>query len=134
MVSLNFQMKTKNLLRVNGLPFWIYYGTFFILWVIVMQILESLHLLILHWFDLVPFRQSVAFGMLIFLLYLHSPCAILFGSVLSYFFETAETTQTILMHCTTLVGIIPFGLVICLDLLKFREYSFFFHYFKRITF
>lgn len=114
-------MKAKNQLRVNGLSFWTYYWTFFFVLVVAMLVLLSMHLLVISLFDLVPFRQPSAFAMLTFLLYLYTPSAVLFGTMLSYFFQTAETTQSVLLNLTTLIGLVPFGLVLLLDVLKVRE-------------
>ena len=115
-------MKAKNQLRVNGLSFWTYYGTYFFILMVSMVLLVTFHLTVVYFSDLVPFRQLTAFGMLTFLLYIYTPCGLLFGTVISCFFNTAGTAQSVLFNLTTFIGFLPFGLVLLLDVLKVRKY------------
>ncbi|XP_065201451.1 uncharacterized protein LOC135832246 isoform X2 [Planococcus citri] len=112
------EIRAKNLLRVNGLKFPLYYGTFFVVLVFMMLIILSLHLSLIKFFDLPPFREPAAFSILAFLLILYVPCSILFSSTLSYLFNKAETTQSILLNFASFIGLLPFGLIVLLDLIK----------------
>lgn len=116
-----FQLKAKNLLRVNGLSFWIYYGSFFIVLTLAMFLIIGLHLIMIVLFDLAPFKQPVSMGILTFLLILYTPCAILFSTTLSYFFHSAETTQSVLLNSITFIGLIPYALVLLLDVLQISK-------------
>lgn len=90
-----------------------------------MMLILCLHLSMIMFFDLPPFRQPAAFAMLTCLLILYTPCSILFSSALSYLFNKAETAQSILLNCASFVGVLPFGVVVLLDLIKAGKYFFF---------
>ncbi|KAK7595383.1 hypothetical protein V9T40_013208 [Parthenolecanium corni] len=122
------ELKAKNLLRVNGLPFWMYYCSFFMVLAFTLTIIVGSHLFLIVVYDLTPFKQPAALSVLTLLFMLYIPCAILFATCLSYFFHSAETTQSVLLNSTSIVGLLPFGIVLLVDLMQIRSiYMFVLH-------
>lgn len=81
----------------------------------------SLILLILI-FDLPSLREPPAFMMLGILILLYCPSSILCCTCLSYVFDKADTALSILPNIVTFSGIIPFSLVIILDMFRIGKY------------
>ncbi|EEB12939.1 predicted protein [Pediculus humanus corporis] len=112
------EIKARNQLRVNGLSFSQYFLTYVIvLGVLMLFICFSLILLILI-FDLPSLREPPAFMMLGILIILYCPSSILCCTCLSYIFDKADTALSILPNIVTFSGIIPFSLVIILDMFR----------------
>lgn len=111
------EMKAKNLLRVNGLSSILYFLAYFIVLSGIMIIICSALLGLVYLFDIPSFRQTPALLTLGLLIFLYSPAAILCSTCFSYLFNRTDSAQSILPNILTFIGLIPFGLVIFLDML-----------------
>lgn len=88
---------------------------------LTLTIITGSHLVLIIVYDLAPFKQPAAFVVLTLLFALYIPCALLFATSLSYFFHSAETTQSVLLNSTSFIGLLPFGIVLLVDLMQIRE-------------
>ncbi|XP_034945670.1 ATP-binding cassette sub-family A member 5-like [Chelonus insularis] len=111
------EIKTKNQLRVNGLSFFIYFLTYFIVLTVLMIIICLCILGIIFAFDVPSLREPPALITLSGLLMLYCPPSILFSTCLSYIFDKMDSAQSFLPNIVTFVGLIPFCLVMTLDML-----------------
>lgn len=111
------EMKAKNLLRVNGLSSGLYFLAYFTVLTGIMIIICSALLGLVFLFDIPSFRQTPALATLGLLISLYSPAAILCATCFSYFFNRTDSAQSILPNILTFIGLIPFILVIFLDML-----------------
>lgn len=111
------EMKAKNLLRVNGLSSILYFLAYFTVLTGIMIIICSALLGLVFLFDIPSFRQPPALLTLGLLISLYSPAAILCSTCFSYFFNRTDSAQSILPNILTFIGLIPFILVIFLDML-----------------
>lgn len=111
------EMKAKNLLRVNGLSSILYFLAYFTVLTGIMLIICSALLGLIFLFDIPSFRQTPALLTLGLLIFLYSPAAILCSTCFSYLFNRTDSAQSILPNILTFIGLIPFGLVIFLDML-----------------
>ncbi|XP_049544231.1 cholesterol transporter ABCA5-like isoform X2 [Anopheles darlingi] len=132
------EMKAKNQLRVNGLSSSLYLSAYFIVLSGLMLVICAALLGLVFLFDIPSFRQVscsprsnhqyyslfvpsllqppalITLGMLVFL---YSPAGILCSTCFSYFFDRTDSAQSILPNILTFVGLIPFILVVFLDML-----------------
>ncbi|XP_072159520.1 cholesterol transporter ABCA5 [Bemisia tabaci] len=112
------EIKAKNQLRVNGLSVTVYFGTYFIVLVGLLFIIFSALLVLIFVFDLPSLREPPAFCTLGVLVILYCPASILFSACVSYIFDKTESAQSILPNIATFLGLIPFFLVILLDMFQ----------------
>ncbi|KAI7815451.1 ABC subfamily A member [Rhyzopertha dominica] len=112
------EIKAKNQLRVNGLSFFMYFITYFIVLGFIMVLVCSALLAIVLLFDIPSLRDWPALSIMATLILLYCPSSVLFSTCLSYFFDKTDSAQSILPNITTFVGCIPFFLVIFLDMLR----------------
>ncbi|XP_014224369.1 ATP-binding cassette sub-family A member 5-like isoform X2 [Trichogramma pretiosum] len=111
------EIKAKNQLRVNGLSFTMYFFTYFVVLIGLMSFICLGILGIIFLFD-VPSLQEVpallTFGGLIML---YCPASIMFSTSLAYMFDKMDSAQSFLPNIATFIGLIPFLLVVALDML-----------------
>lgn len=115
------EMKTKNQLRVNGLPGFLYFATYFIVLAGLMVVCSAALLAMVFLFDIPAFQHPAALLTLGVLLLLYCPAAVLCSTCFSYVFDRSDSAQSILPNVLTFVGLIPFVLVIFLDMLGIGE-------------
>lgn len=111
------EIKTKNQLRVNGLTFSMYFLAYFMVLVGLMSFICICILGIIFLFDIPSLQEIPALLTLGTLLMLYCPPSILFSTCLSYIFDKTESAQSILPNIVTFFGLIPFVLVMILDML-----------------
>ncbi|KAK0172353.1 hypothetical protein PV328_005684 [Microctonus aethiopoides] len=111
------EIKTKNQLRVNGLSFPMYFLSYFIVLVGLMSFICLCILGIIFAFDVPSLQEIPALVTLGGLLMLYCPPSILFSTCLSYIFDKMDSAQSILPNIVTFFGLIPFVLVMILDML-----------------
>ncbi|XP_017752415.1 PREDICTED: ATP-binding cassette sub-family A member 2-like [Eufriesea mexicana] len=111
------EIKAKNQLRTNGLTFFTYFLTYFITLVGQMTFIYLCILGIIFLFGLPQFQEKPALITLSGLLMLYYPSSILFLACLSYIFDKMDSAQSILPNITAYIGVIPFTLVMVLDML-----------------
>ncbi|XP_046440757.1 ABC-type organic anion transporter ABCA8-like [Daphnia pulex] len=117
-IVLDREIHAKNLLRVNGLSFGQYFGSFFIVLGSMMVTTCILILLLIFAFHLQALITPVAISLLAILYILFCPAGILFATCCSYLFKTLESTQSIFPNVSTFVGFIPFLVVIMCDMFQ----------------
>ncbi|XP_024942835.1 ATP-binding cassette sub-family A member 5 [Cephus cinctus] len=113
------EIKAKNQLRVNGLSFPMYFLTYFIVLAALMTFISLCILGIIFLFDVPSLQEPPAIITLGVLLMLYCPSSILFSTCLSYIFDKMDSAQSILPNIATFFGLIPFILVMILDMLGF---------------
>ncbi|XP_012225217.1 cholesterol transporter ABCA5-like isoform X2 [Linepithema humile] len=111
------EIKAKNQLRVNGLSFPMYFLSYFIVLVGLMMFICMCILGIIFLFDVPSLQELPALITLSTLLMLYCPSSILFSTCLSYIFDKMDSAQSILPNIATFFGLIPFLLVVFLDML-----------------
>ncbi|GAB1868912.1 ABC transporter domain-containing protein [Camponotus japonicus] len=111
------EIKAKNQLRVNGLSFPMYFLSYFIVLVGLMSFICLCILGIIFLFDVPSLQELPAIITLGTLLMLYCPSSILFSTCLSYIFDKMDSAQSILPNIATFFGLIPFLLVMILDML-----------------
>ncbi|XP_035731949.1 ABC transporter A family member 1-like isoform X2 [Vespa mandarinia] len=111
------EIKAKNQLRVNGLSFPMYFLTYFIVLVGLMTFICSCIIGIIFLFDVPSLQEPPALITLGALLMLYCPSSILFSTCWSYIFDKMDSAQSILPNIATFFGLIPFLLVMILDML-----------------
>ncbi|XP_025262177.1 ATP-binding cassette sub-family A member 5 isoform X2 [Camponotus floridanus] len=111
------EIKAKNQLRVNGLSFPMYFLSYFIVLVGLMSFICLCILGIIFLFDVPSLQELPAIITLSTLLMLYCPSSILFSTCLSYIFDKMDSAQSILPNIATFFGLIPFLLVMILDML-----------------
>lgn len=111
------QIKSKNQLRVNGLSFFVYFLSYFIVLIGLMIIICLCILGIIFLFDVPSLQELPALITLGALIMLYCPASILFSTCLSYIFDKTDSAQSILPNIATFVGLVPFSFVIILDML-----------------
>ncbi|XP_029731356.2 cholesterol transporter ABCA5-like [Aedes albopictus] len=111
------EMKARNQLRVNGLSSSLYLSAYFIVLSVLMILICAALLGLVYLFDIPSFRQPPALITLGLLVFLYSPAGILCSTCFSYFFDRTDSAQSILPNILTFVGLIPFILVVFLDML-----------------
>ncbi|XP_012287761.1 ATP-binding cassette sub-family A member 5 isoform X2 [Orussus abietinus] len=111
------EIKAKDQLRVNGLSFTMYFLTYFIVLLGLMAFVSFCILGIIFLFDVPSLQEIPALMTLGGLLMLYCPASILFSTCLSYIFDKMDSAQSILPNIATFFGLIPFLLVMILDML-----------------
>lgn len=107
---------------MNGLSFTMYFITYFIVLVGLMSIICFCILGIIFLFDVPSLQEIPALLTLGSLLMLYCPSSILFSTCLSYIFDKMDSAQSILPNIATFFGLIPFLLVMILDMLGVGEF------------
>lgn len=102
---------------MNGLSFFVYFLSYFIVLIGLMIIICLCILGIIFLFDVPSLQELPALITLGTLLLLYCPASILFSSCLSYMFDKTDSAQSILPNVATFVGLLPFSSVIVLDML-----------------
>ena len=87
------QIMARNLLRVNGLTFGVYFGTFFLVLGSMMVTTCLLIIALIFAFQLTALATPAAIGLLTLLYVLYVPAAILFASCCSYFFNLVKASD-----------------------------------------
>jgi len=108
----------KNLLRVNGLTFGIYFGSFFSVLGSLMVISCLLIVLMIFAFQLQSLTAPAAIAILTALYLLYCPASILFATCVSYIFKTMESAQSIFPNVASLVGMVPYIVVMLCDIFQ----------------
>ncbi|KAJ4426611.1 hypothetical protein ANN_26409 [Periplaneta americana] len=112
------EIKAKNQLRVNGLSFFMYFFTYFVVLAALMLFICIALLILIFVFDLPSLREPPAFCTMGTLIVLYCPASILFATCVSYIFDKMDSAQSILPNIATFLGLIPFLLVMFLDMLR----------------
>ncbi|GFG35680.1 hypothetical protein Cfor_11467 [Coptotermes formosanus] len=112
------QIKAKNQLRVNGLSFFMYFFTYFVVLAGLMVLICTALLILILVFDLPSLQEPPAFCTMGLLILLYCPASILFATCVSYIFDKMDSAQSILPNIVTFLGLIPFLLVMVLDMLR----------------
>lgn len=113
-----FQVKVKNQLRVNGLSFFMYFFTYFVVLAGLMVIIVAALLVLILVFDVPSLSKLPAFCTFAVLTLIYCPSSVLFSTCVSYIFDKMDSAMSILPNISTFVGLIPFCLVIFLDMLR----------------
>lgn len=111
---LPFQIKGKNQLRVNGLSFFLYFISYFIVLAALMAFMCGILLLIVLLFKTPSLSSWPALTTIGVLIMFYCPSSILFSTCVSYIFDKAESAQSIMSNVATLLGWVPFILVMIL--------------------
>ncbi|CAD6242712.1 GSCOCT00009542001.2-RA-CDS [Cotesia congregata] len=111
------EIKTKNQLRVNGLSFFMYFLSYFIVLIALMIVICLCILGIIFIFNVPSLQEIPALVTLGSLIFLYCPSSILFSTCLSYIFDKMDSAQSFLPNIVTFFGLIPFILVMVLDML-----------------
>ncbi|KAI4488532.1 hypothetical protein M0802_011535 [Mischocyttarus mexicanus] len=111
------EIKAKNQLRVNGLSFPMYFLSYFIVLVGLMIFICLCIVGIIFLFDVPSLQETPALITLGALLMLYCPSSIIFSTCWSYIFDKMDSAQSILPNIATFFGLIPFLLVVILDML-----------------
>ncbi|XP_018316793.1 ATP-binding cassette sub-family A member 5 [Mycetomoellerius zeteki] len=106
------EIKAKNQLRVNGLSFSTYFFSYFIVLVGLMIFICLCILGIIFLFDVPSLREIPA----IITLGIYCPSSIVFSTCLSYIFDKVDSAQSMLPNIATFLGLLPFILVMILDM------------------
>lgn len=117
------QIKAKNQLRVNGLSFFMYFFSYFVVLAGLMLLICIALLILIFVFDLPSLREPPAFCTMGMLIILYCPASILFATCVSYIFDKMDSAQSILPNIVTFLGLIPFLLVMFLDMLRIGKYQ-----------
>lgn len=118
-------------MRVNGLSFPMYFLTYFIVLVGLMTFICSCIIGIIFLFDVPSLQEPPALITLGALLMLYCPSSILFSTCWSYIFDKMDSAQSILPNIATFFGLIPFLLVVILDMLGVgKRYIYIYKYLK----
>lgn len=111
------QIKAKNQLRVNGLSFSMYFLSYFVVLIGLMTFICICILGIIFLFDVPSLQEIPALVTLSGLVMLYCPSSILFSTCLAYMFDKMDSAQSFLPNIATFFGLIPFCLVMILDML-----------------
>jgi ATP-binding cassette subfamily A (ABC1) protein 5 len=117
------QIKAKNQLRVNGLSFSMYFFTYFVVLAGLMLLICTALLTLIIVFDLPSLQEPPAFCTMGVLILLYCPASILFATCISYIFDKTDSAQSILPNIVTFLGLIPFLLVMVLDMLRIGKFQ-----------
>lgn len=98
-----------------------YFLTYFIVLAGLMAFISLCILGIIFIFNVPSLQEPPALITLAVLLMLYCPSSILFSSCLSYIFDKMDSAQSILPNIVTIVGMVPFLLVMGLDMLGLGE-------------
>ncbi|CAH1111719.1 unnamed protein product [Psylliodes chrysocephalus] len=109
------EIKGKNQLRVNGLSFFLYFISYFIVLAALMAFMCGILLLIVLLFKTPSLSSWPALTTIGVLIMFYCPSSILFSTCVSYIFDKAESAQSIMSNVATLLGWVPFILVMILD-------------------
>ena len=118
-----FQIKAKNQLRVNGLSFTMYFFTYFVLLVGLMTFICLCILGIIFLFDVPSLQELPALLTLGCLILLYCPASIFFSTCLAYMFDKMDSAQSFLPNIATFIGLVPFLLVVGLDMLGVGKFN-----------
>lgn len=100
-----------------------YLLSYFIVLVGLMTFICMCILGIIFMFDVPSLQESPALIALSTLLMLYCPSAILFATCLSYMFDKMDSAQSILPNIATFFGLIPFIMVMIIDMLELGEFA-----------
>jgi ATP-binding cassette subfamily A (ABC1) protein 5 len=94
-----------------------YFFTYFVVLTGLMLFICVALLTLIFVFGLPSLQEPPAFCTMGMLIILYCPSSILFVTCLSYIFDKTDSAQSILPNIVTLLGLIPFLLVMFLDML-----------------
>ncbi|XP_059079473.1 cholesterol transporter ABCA5-like isoform X1 [Tigriopus californicus] len=114
------EIRAKNQLRVNGLTFGLYYGSFYLVLGGMMLIVLAVLLGLVWAFQIAPLTLMPAFLTLALLYLIYTPAALLFCSAISYLFDKVENGQ-FLFPIASYVGFIPYIAVSLLDMFQVAD-------------
>jgi len=107
---------------VNGLSFFMYFFTYFVVLAGLMLLICTALLTLILVFDLPSLQEPPAFCTMGMLIILYCPASILFATCVSYIFDKTDSAQSILPNIVTFLGLIPFLLVMVLDMLRIGKF------------
>lgn len=111
------QIKAKNQLRVNGLSFLTYFLSYFIVLIGLMAFICMCIIGIIFIFNVPSLQEPPALMALGILLMMYCPSSIIFSTCLSYMFDKMDSAQSLLPNIATFFGLVPFILVMVVDML-----------------
>eukprot|EP00095_Tigriopus_kingsejongensis_P007732 maker-scaffold200_size264178-snap-gene-0.9 protein:Tk07732 transcript:maker-scaffold200_size264178-snap-gene-0.9-mRNA-1 annotation:"atp-binding cassette sub-family a member 5" len=114
------EIRARNQLRVNGLTFGLYYGSFYLVLGGMMLIILAALLLLVWAFDIAPLTLPPAFLTLGLIYLIYTPASLLFSSTISYMFDKVENGQ-FLFPIASYVGFIPYIAVSLLDMFQVAD-------------
>nr|QST14978.1 ABCA5 protein [Diaphanosoma celebensis] len=117
-IVLDREVHAKNLLRVNGLSFGMYFGSFFIVLGSMMVTTCLLIVALIFAFQLTSLITPTAIGLLALMYVLYCPAAILFAACASYLFDSMETAQSVFPNVSSLIGFVPYIVVMLCDMFQ----------------
>lgn len=103
---------------MNGLSLLMYFFTYFVVLAGLMLFICIALLTLIFLFDLPSLQEPPAFCTMGMLIILYCPASILFATCVSYIFDKMDSAQSILPNIVTFLGLIPFLLVMFLDMLR----------------
>ena len=98
-----------------------YFFTYFVVLAGLMLFICIALLVLIFVFDPPSLREPPAFCTMGTLIILYCPSSILFATCVSYIFDKMDSAQSILPNIATVLGLIPFLLVMFLDMLRIGE-------------
>lgn len=108
------EIKAKNQLRVNGLSFSLYFISYFIVLAAIMAFICAILLLLVLLFKTPSLSSWPALTTIGILIFFYCPSSILFSTCVSYIFDKTDSAQSIMSNVCTLLGWVPFLLVMIL--------------------
>ncbi|XP_065570568.1 ABC-type organic anion transporter ABCA8-like [Artemia franciscana] len=112
------ETRAKNQLRVNGLSFGIYFGSYFIVLGVMILFTYGCLLGLIQIFNIVSLTSPAAFATTALIYLLYCPTTLLFGACASYFFDKVETAQAVFPNVGIFLGFIPYIVISLLDMLQ----------------
>ncbi|XP_050501513.1 cholesterol transporter ABCA5-like isoform X2 [Diabrotica virgifera virgifera] len=101
------EIKARNQLRVNGLPFTVYFTSFFLVQILLMATITILLIILIVVMKPPTFSNSSITVLAIWVI-LYCPASVLFCSCVSYMFDKSESAQSVMPNVSTLLGLIPY--------------------------
>jgi ATP-binding cassette subfamily A (ABC1) protein 5 len=100
-----------------------YFFTYFVVLAGLMVLICTALLILILVFDLPSLQEPPAFCTMGLLILLYCPASILFATCVSYIFDKMDSAQSILPNIVTFLGLIPFLLVMVLDMLRIGKFQ-----------
>ena len=114
------EIRAKNQLRVNGLTFGLYFGSFFFVLGGMMLIAFGVLLALVQAFSIDALVVGPAFATLAILYVMYTPCSLVFCATISYMFDKVEDGQ-FLFPVGSYMGFIPYIAISILDMLQVAD-------------
>ncbi|XP_011864541.1 PREDICTED: ABC transporter A family member 1-like isoform X2 [Vollenhovia emeryi] len=110
------EIKAKSQLRVNGVSFSMYFLSYFIVLLGLIIFICLCIFGIMFLFDVPSLQQTPAIISLAILIMLYCLSSVFFTACVSYMFNKLETAQSMLPYIAILFGLLPFIIIMVLDM------------------